>query len=139
MTARALARALAFYGLTVTADGTGVGCTAPPPAGLGAAARVLSTGLLAVLTARRWFGCRRATGAVEVLSPDGRVPSGVTLLAVEGGRVWDRIPAAARTDLSHLFSTPPPTRRPPPRRPDHPRPDLTTAGRADPRPAGFPW
>ncbi len=67
---------------------------------------MLPTGLLAVLTGRRWYGCHSGTGRVEELSPDARIPVEVTLLTVQGARKWDRIPAAARLDLPHLFLAP---------------------------------
>jgi hypothetical protein len=76
-----------------------------PPAELISLLRVLHTGVRALLSGRKWFGCgsERATGAPRPLSPDAPIPDGITLLSVEGDQRWDRIGAAARLDLPDLF------------------------------------
>jgi len=115
VTANELAARLAAYGLAATPDGAEIEYDADAPAGLDAAAAVLTTGLLAGLTNRRWFGCRGLTGAALVLNPAARVPAGVTLMAVEGGGCWDRVFTSTRRDNPDLFDGPPPPPLPPPR------------------------
>jgi hypothetical protein len=75
------------------------------PADLMPAVSVLHTGLRAVLTGRRWYGCEGATGRVVELDPAAPIPPGITLLSVEGDRCWDRIHPAARLDHPELFAT----------------------------------
>ena len=47
---------------------------------------VLHTGIRAVLTSRKWFGCgsTRKTAAPRTLDPVAQIPAGITLLCVEG-------------------------------------------------------
>jgi len=115
VTAAKLTAALRPFGLGPAADGEGVEHDADCPAGLAVYARVLHTGLAAVLLGRPWWGCDPATGRGQVLAPAGLIPPGVGLLTVEGWRVWDRVPPNARGDLPRLFAAPPagPARRQP--------------------------
>jgi len=53
--------------------------------------RIAQTGIRALLTGRRWFGCDGKTGAVLDLNPAMPIPRNITLLAVEGDPVWDRL------------------------------------------------
>jgi hypothetical protein len=80
-----------------------------PPAELLPALRVLHTGLRAALAGRTWWGCgdTRQTAAARPLDPAAPIPTGITLLAVEGDSRWDRIHPTARLDLPHLFAPPP--------------------------------
>lgn len=76
------------------------------PPGLARRLRVVHTGVRAALTGRAWFGCGsdRKTAAPRPLDPAAPVPSGVTLLCVEGDRRWDRIDPGVRLDLHDLFA-----------------------------------
>ena len=104
--------------MTATYSGGRLTLSAPPPAALAPAVRVLKTGLAALASGRAWYGCESATGHSRRVSPDEPVPAGVTLLTVEGAAKWDRVPSAARLDLPELFADAEPTdtRRPTPRR-----------------------
>lgn len=72
---------------------------------LAAAVGVLHTGLRALLTGRRWFGCGSAarTASPVALNPSAPIPGWVALLAVEGDNRWDRIGPTARLDFPELF------------------------------------
>ena len=76
-----------------------------PPPELERLLRVLHTGVRAALTGRPWYGCGsdRKTAAPRQLDPAAPIPAGVTLLAVEGDRRWDRIDPGARLALPDLF------------------------------------
>jgi hypothetical protein len=100
-TARALRATLEPFG--PGAEGDELALRADPPAGLLPLLRVLHTGVRALLAGRRWYGCDAATGRTRELDPAAPIPAGVTLLAVEGDRRWDRIHPAARLDLPALF------------------------------------
>jgi hypothetical protein len=82
-------------GLTLTLD---------PPRELVRVAVVLHTGVRAVLTGRRWYGCDGRTGRVFELDPGHLIPAAVTLLCVEGDHRWDRIHPGARLDHPRLFA-----------------------------------
>lgn len=105
-TARQLLALLAPYN-PVAIDGGGIEHD-ELPAHLDTRAGVLATGLAALLTGRRWFGCDGETGRTVVLSPDELIPSGITLLSVEGCARWDRTPWQARLGLPELFAPPVP-------------------------------
>ena len=75
-----------------------------PSAALEPALRVLHTGLRALLSGRRWYGCDGDSGRVVELQSVALVPPGTTLLAVESDACWDRIHPDARIDLPHLFA-----------------------------------
>lgn len=77
-----------------------------PPTELRPHLRVLHTGLRAVLTGRRWFGCGSAAPCPKPLDPAAPIPNGITLLTVEGDHRWDRIHPAARIDRPELFAPP---------------------------------
>ncbi|MBM3978692.1 MAG: hypothetical protein FJ304_00115 [Planctomycetes bacterium] len=77
-----------------------------PAADLVPALRVLHTGIRALLTGRRWYGCDGDTGRVVELQYAARIPAGNTLLCVEGDARWDRIHPAAPLDLPSLFAPP---------------------------------
>jgi hypothetical protein len=74
-----------------------------PPAELARVAAVLHTGVRAVLTGRKWYGCDGRTGRVYALDPGQPIPAGITLLCVEGDRRWDRTHPGARLDHPRLF------------------------------------
>jgi hypothetical protein len=78
-----------------------------PPADLDLLLRVLHTGLRALVTGKRWYGCDGTTGRVNELNPGDPIPAGITLLAVQGDRRWDRINPSARLDHPHLFARDP--------------------------------
>jgi hypothetical protein len=88
------------------ADGPGLVFDLDPPAELVAALAVLHTGVRAVLTGRRWFGCwsDRRTAAPRPLDPASPIPERVALLCVEGDPRWDRLDPFARLDLPALFA-----------------------------------
>jgi hypothetical protein len=67
--------------------------------------RILHTGVRAIFTGSRWFGCgsERAIAAPRLLNPAAPIPRGITLLCVEGDQRWDRIHPAARIEIPHLF------------------------------------
>ena len=73
------------------------------PLDLEAALRILHTGVRAMMTGRKWYGCDGKTGRVIALNPAATIPPGVTLLCVEGDADWDRPDPAARIDLPRLF------------------------------------
>ena len=104
-TARELLDALAPFG--PSADGQDLVLAATPPPDLDEVVAVLHTGVRALLSGRRWFGCDGATGRVAALNPAAPIPAGVTLLTVERDRGWDRIAPTARLDLPRLFDPPP--------------------------------
>lgn len=108
-TARELLDALAPFG--PAADGQELALAAAPPPELDEVVAVLHTGVRALLSGRRWFGCDGATGRVAPLNPAAPVPAGVTLLTVERDRGWDRIAPTARLDLPRLFDPPVPSPR----------------------------
>jgi hypothetical protein len=103
-TVAGLLDALAAFGPTVEAGE--LSFEFAPPADLLPTLRVLHTGLRALLTGRRWYGCGStpATAAPRVLSPRDAIPPGITLLCVEGDSGWDRIRHTARLDLPRLFA-----------------------------------
>jgi hypothetical protein len=76
-----------------------------PPVGWVGVLTVLHTGVRALLAGRRWYGCgsERATAAPRPLDPSAPIPSGITLLCVEGDDRWDRIDPLARIDHPGLF------------------------------------
>lgn len=92
-----------------------------PPADLEPALRVLHTGVRALLSGRRWWGCDSDTGRVVVLNSAAPVPDGVSLLAVEGDALWDRIAPEARADHPRLFAPDRPGSFPPGSKPAPPR------------------
>ncbi len=109
-TARALAAAVTPCG--PRPRGAGLDFDSPPPAVLWPALDALHTGVRAVLTGRRWWGCDgHGTGRGSPLSVDAPVPAWVSLLTVEGDAVWDRIAPSARLDHPHLFEPPARDRR----------------------------
>jgi hypothetical protein len=108
--------------LTPAAEGEDLVFDADPPADVDPLLRVLHTGVRALVSGKRWYGCDGATGRVCELNPGDPIPAGITLLAVEGDQRWDRIDPSARLDHPHLFARDPtagPSRsgknRPPPR------------------------
>ncbi|QDU23383.1 hypothetical protein [Urbifossiella limnaea] len=103
--ARNLLAALAPFGPVV--EGEELAFDDDPPAALDAVLRVIHTGVRAQLAGRRWLGCDEATGLAVVLNPAATLPSGVTLLAVEGDATWDRINPAAWCDAPRLFDPAP--------------------------------
>lgn len=78
-----------------------------PPPELDSALAVLHTGVRAVLTGQRWWGGASDKPRVVELNPAAPIPAGITLLAVEGDRRWDRMDPAARTELAYLFTADP--------------------------------
>jgi hypothetical protein len=74
------------------------------PADLEPVVGVLHTGLRAQLAGRRWYGCDGSTGRVYELNPAAPIPSGITLLCVEGDKRWDRVSAGAKIDRPGLFA-----------------------------------
>jgi hypothetical protein len=74
------------------------------PADLEPVVSVLHTGVRAVLTGRKWYGCSGDTGRVAELDPAAPVPCGITLLCVEGDPGWDRIRLLALLDHPELFA-----------------------------------
>lgn len=101
-TARELLDVVRQYG--PSAEGPELTFAADPPEELDAALRVLHTGVRAVLTGRRWWGCTSHKPRVIELNPAERIPTGITLLAVEGDACWDRIAPDARLDHPTLFA-----------------------------------
>jgi hypothetical protein len=103
-TAAALFAQLKSFGPT-TKDGELV-FTIDPPENLDSVLRILHTGVRALLTGRRWFGCgsERVMAAPRPLNPAMPIPAGITLLCVEGDQCWDRIHPAAWNDYPHLFA-----------------------------------
>jgi len=94
VTARELFKALAPFGPAV--EGEDLAFDAGPLPDLDVALRVLHTGIRALLTGRKWFGCDASTGRVVELNPAAPIPADVGLVAVEGDRRWDRIRAGSR-------------------------------------------
>jgi len=95
---------LAAYGPTVEARE--LSFERDPPAELLPVLRVLHTGVRAVLTGRRWWGCGSTakTARPVELGTGEPIPPGITLLCVEGDTRWDRIGQTARIDLPRLFA-----------------------------------
>jgi hypothetical protein len=91
--------------LGAAAEGEDLVFAADLPADLVPAVSILHTGLRALRTGRRWYGCEGATGRGVELDPAAPIPPGITLLSVEGDRCWDRIHPAARLDHPELFAT----------------------------------
>lgn len=106
MTAAQLRAALGSAGVTASAAGGELTLAGPVPPALLPACRVLKTGLAALSSGRRRYGCDGSTGRVRELAPGALVPAAVTLLAASGADRWDRIPAAARLDRPELFAAP---------------------------------
>ena len=104
-TARAVCARVRPYGPGV--EGADLVVAADLPADLEPVVSVLHTGVRAVLTGRKWYGCNGDTGRVAELDPAAPVPPGVTLLCVEGVPRWDRIRPAARLDHPELFAAMP--------------------------------
>jgi hypothetical protein len=79
---------------------------ADPPDELVELLCVLHTGVRALLTGQTWFGCgsERRTAAAVPLDPATPIPSGITLLSVDGDQRWDRIDPAARLEHPELFA-----------------------------------
>jgi hypothetical protein len=100
-TARGLHAAVLAFG--PAAEGEDLVFTAAPPAELVGVLRVLHTGVRALLVGRAWYGERSDRPGLTVLNPDCPIPTGVTLLCVEGDNHWDRIHPTARRDLPLLF------------------------------------
>jgi hypothetical protein len=109
-TARTLLDALAACG--PAAEGEELILVSAPAAELEPLLHVLHTGVRALLTGRRWYGCDGSTGRSYELNPCAPIPAGVLLLSVEGDGRWDRIHPSARIDLPSLFEA----ARPGPRR-----------------------
>lgn len=103
LTARDLLARLAPFGPAV--EGGELVLASDPPADLLAVLRVLHTGVRAALSGRAWWGST-SDGKPRVfeLPTDAPVPVGVSLLCAAGDARWDRVPPAARLDLSHLFA-----------------------------------
>ena len=78
--------------------------TADPPPELILVLEVLHTGVRALLTKRRWYGCDGQTGRVTELNEGVPLPGQITLLCVERDTCWDRIGAEAKIDHSSLFA-----------------------------------
>ena len=106
MTASELSSLLIESGLRPEARAGALWLPAPPPAALAVAVRVLRTGLIALASGRRWWGCDGQSGRWVELDAGAAVPAGVTLLACEGAARWDRIPNASRLDCPNLFAPP---------------------------------
>jgi hypothetical protein len=100
-TARVLLTLIEPFGVAV--EGADLVFAADLPTNLEPALTVLHTGVRAVLTGRRWYGCDGDTGRVIELNPATPVPPGITLLSVEGDQRWDRIHPAAWLDCPELF------------------------------------
>jgi len=64
---------------------------------------VLHTGIRALLAGRCWWGSTTGKPRVVEMNSAAPIPTGITLLAVEGDERWDRISPVARIDLPHLF------------------------------------
>lgn len=117
MTAAELLTALRSAGCEPDAAGEELALAAVPPDALAARLEVLRTGVLAVLTGKRWYGCDLATGRTAVLDPAALLPPTAGLLAVEGAVLWERLHPVARHDLPDLFAwagLAPPVRKPAP-------------------------
>jgi hypothetical protein len=102
-TASALLAALREYGPTVDGDELAFDCD--PPAALVRVAAVLHTGVRALLTGRPWYGERSDRPGLTALNPPAPIPTGITLLCVEGDQRWHRVRETARVDLPALFTT----------------------------------
>jgi hypothetical protein len=102
-TARALASVLTPFSPGV--DGRALVFDLEPHADLEPVLSVIHTGIRAMLTGQKWYGCGsdRAMAAPRPLNPDAPIPAGITLVCVEGDQRWDRIGPAARLDLLKLF------------------------------------
>ncbi|OWK34184.1 hypothetical protein [Fimbriiglobus ruber] len=100
MTARQLLDALTAAGCVPSIEGEELVLDTIPPAPLEPFVELLSTGMRALLTGRRWFGLDAQTGRGcgplrdGALDPAQLLPSNVSLLCVEGDRIWDRHPLA---------------------------------------------
>lgn len=101
-TARGLLAAVGPFGPAVE-DGDLV-FAAEPPGDLIPILEVLQTGVRALLTGRRWYGCDGRTGRVVELNADSPIPGNLILLCAEGDRCWDRISPGARIDLPAVFA-----------------------------------
>ncbi len=107
MTAADLLSALQLAGCEPAVADAELVLTADPPPALAPAVAHLHTGVRAILTGKRWYGCDTTTGRTVALDPDDPLPSGVGLLAVEGeSELWDRIPPVARLVSPELFANP---------------------------------
>ncbi len=101
-TARALAAVLTPFGPGV--DGCALVFDLEPPVHLEPALSVIHTGIRAILTGRKWYGCESERPAVpRRLNPDALIPDEIAMLCVEGDHRWDRINPVARHNLPELF------------------------------------
>lgn len=85
-------------------DGADLVLAADPPDALALRLEVLHTGVLALLTGKRWYGCDPATGRTVALDPANRIPPVVELLSVGGTDLWERLHPVARLDFPELFT-----------------------------------
>lgn len=110
MTAAELLTALQETGCEPTVDGEELVLSADPPDTLAVKVQLLHTGVRAILTGKRWYGCDTATGRTVALDPAAPIPHNVGLLIVEGAaEQWDRIHPLAHLDSPESFA-PHPTR-----------------------------
>ena len=103
-TARGLVATLAPFRPWV--DRAALGFDLDLPQELESLLSVLHTGVRALLTGRKWFGCgsEQAMAAPRPLNPDAPIPARITLLCAEGDAKWDRIDLAAWADIPELFA-----------------------------------
>lgn len=87
-----------------SAEGAELVFDTDPPAELVPALSVVHTGVRALLTGRRWWGCASDKPLVVELNPAAPIPACISLLAVEGDMRWDRVHPTMRIELPHLFA-----------------------------------
>lgn len=112
MTAAELLAALHQAGCAPSVDGADLVLSTDPPDALATTVELLHTGVRAILTGKRWYGCDTTTGRGVELDPAARIPLNIDMLVVEGAAErWDRIHPQARLDLPELFAAGPTRKR----------------------------
>ena len=110
MTACQLVRALAEAGVRFDLAAGRIVVTGEVPPHLEPAAKLLKTGLAALASGRDWWALPEGGRAARI-DPRELVPAWAKFLAAGDALAkWDRVPAAARLNLTHLFAPDPPAK-----------------------------